>query len=339
MEIVSEHGTFDWLGRRYLANGFQLGFVGAGDDHIGHPGYKPRPLGRYYFDGYGGLAAVYAPTKQRDTLFDAMKARRTYATNGARIVLKSRINSRHMGEVVPSATQCVIEGAVHGTAPIESITLVKNGREHRTLSFDAVTTSAADDIVEVRFESTSEAALLAPSRSGRTWAGRIVVEGATVLAASSPQVEALNVLTEWVRPNPGDPREVSFRIVTRGDSKAIRLKLDGDPGKVRVRVVLQEARVPINVATRVPAAGEAAAVISAPDNDPGGPRNSGGTFNDKIYVRRIRPAAEQDRAFRFEDSEGVKDGDNYYVRVTQADGGQAWSSPGWIGAVKKGALP
>jgi hypothetical protein len=44
-----------------------------------------------------------------------------------------------------------------------------------------------------------------------------------------------------------------------------------------------------------------------------------------------------DRAFRFEDTAPPVDGDNYSVRITQADGGQAWSSPAWVGAVKKPA--
>ncbi len=338
VEIVSEHGTFEWLGRRYLANGFQLGFVGAGDDHIGHPGYKPRPLGRYYFDGYGGLAAVYAPAKQRDVLFDAMKARRTYATNSARMILKTAINGRHMGEVVPSADVRTFEGAVHGTAPIESITLVKNGVDHEVHSFDEpVPGGSRDDIVEVRFQSTSDpGAVLVPSRAIRAWVGKIIVDGATLKSVSSPQVEALNFLTEWTRPNPVKADEIDFRIVTRGDAKAIRLRLDGDLAGARVRVVLTESRTPLDVTLRVPAPGAKPATVVASDRSPGGERTSGGLFDDRVSVRRIQPSPEPDRTFRFVDRQNPRDGDNYYIRVVQADGGAAWSSPAWIGKVRKG---
>lgn len=337
VEIVSEHGTFEWLGRRYLANGFQLGFVGAGDDHIGHPGYKPRPLGRYYFDGYGGLAAVYAPAKQRDALFDAMKARRTYATNSARMILRTALNGRRMGEIIPSADVRTIEGVVHGTAPIELITLVKNGVDHEVLSFDTPDPRGGpDDIVEIRFTSTSDpGAPLVPSRSIRAWVGKIIVEGAAVKSVSSSQVEALNYLTEWTRPNPVKAEEVDFRLVTRGDSKAVRLRLDGDLSRVKVRVLLTEGRSPFDMVLAVPAPGQPPATATARDRDPGGERTSGGEFADQVAVRRIRPAAAPDRSFRFVDRRDPHDGDNYYVRVVQADGGAAWSSPAWIGKVAK----
>jgi len=333
---VSQHGTFEWLGRRYLASGFQLGFVGASDDHIGHPGYKPRPLGRYYFDGYGGLAAVYAPVKRRDAIFDAMKSRRTYATNGSRIILRTTLNGRPMGEVVPSAPRRLVEGVVHGTAPIESITLVKNGHDLDTLSYDAPTSARGDDIVEVRFRSTSEPLTVrVPSRLGRAWVGKIMVDGAAVKTVSSPQVEALNYLTEWTRPNPARPEEIDFRVVTRGDSKSIRLKLDGDLAKVKIRVVLTEANTPFEGVFNVPAPGAPPHKMVAREVAPGSERSTGGVFDDDIVVRRIRPAADMDRAFRFVDVKDTADADNYYVRVVQADGGVAWSSPAWIGRVKK----
>lgn len=337
VEIVSEHGTFEWLGRRYLASGFQLGFVGAGDDHIGHPGYKPRPLGRYYFDGPGGLAAVYAPARQRDALFDAMKARRTYATNSARMILKTAVNGRHMGDIVPSADTRTVEGVVHGTGPIESITLVKNGVDHEVMAFDATGPGdGKDDIVEVRFQSTSDpGALLVPSRAIRAWVGKIVVEGATVKSVSSPQVEALNFLTEWTRPNPAKADEIDFRVVTRGDYKSIRLRLDGDLSKARVRIMLTEARTPFDMVLNVPAPGAPSVTAVARDRDPGGARVSGGDFADQVMIRRIRPSPEPDRTFRFVDAKDPRDGDNYYVRVVQADGGAAWSSPAWIGKVAK----
>ena len=38
-----------------------------------------------------------------------------------------------------------------------------------------------------------------------------------------------------------------------------------------------------------------------------------------------------DRDFTFTDLGEARDGDYYYVRVTQLDGTQAWSSPFWVG--------
>ena len=37
-EIYSMHGTFEWFGNRFLQNGWEVGFVGASDDHRAQPG-------------------------------------------------------------------------------------------------------------------------------------------------------------------------------------------------------------------------------------------------------------------------------------------------------------
>lgn len=342
VEIASEHGIFEWLGRRYLANGFQLGFVGASDDHLGHPGYKMRPVGQFYFDGPGGLAGVYAPSKDRNVIFDAMKSRRTYATTQDRIILRTRLNGRHMGEVVPTAATRIIEGVVHGTGPIQSITLVKNGKDHQTQNFEASGGEGTENIVEVRFESTSEPLeLLQPSRGERVWAGKLTVVGASILGVSSPQVEALNHLSEWVRPNPADPNSVDFRLTTRGYSKAVRLRLAGDPTAAKIEVTLTGRSAPQGVKTlQTPAPGAAPFTLVAPDKIETQDRlAASGVFNDTISVRQIRPAVQLDREFRFVETGPPQVGDNYYVRVVQADGACAWSSPGWVGAVRSGGSP
>ena len=40
VEIASMHGTFEWFGNYYLRQGYQVGFVGASDDHRTRPGYS-----------------------------------------------------------------------------------------------------------------------------------------------------------------------------------------------------------------------------------------------------------------------------------------------------------
>lgn len=73
-----------------LKLGYTFGFVGGGDIHDGRPGdplhtesYPPRPE-RFWPSGY---TAILASSLSRNTVFDAMKNRQTYATTERRIYL------------------------------------------------------------------------------------------------------------------------------------------------------------------------------------------------------------------------------------------------------------
>jgi hypothetical protein len=105
-EIVSVHGSseaFDTPSpvrggiegnfvRDALERGYRLGFVGSGDSHDGHPG-----LAQLASPSSGGLAAVLAPERTRGALLASLQARRSYATNGPRILLDVRLDGHVMG--------------------------------------------------------------------------------------------------------------------------------------------------------------------------------------------------------------------------------------------------
>ena len=82
VEITSGHGSFEFFGQNYLKNGFEVGFIGSGDNHNGHPGYTGLGNGQQ-----GGLAAVLAPENTTEAIFRALRDRSTYATTGERILL------------------------------------------------------------------------------------------------------------------------------------------------------------------------------------------------------------------------------------------------------------
>jgi hypothetical protein len=138
-EVSSVHGSSeaaDSPGRIYdavaghfvrdaLDRGYRLGFVGSGDTHDGHPG-----LG-HLATGIGGLAAVLSEERTRDGVLAAMRARRTYATSGPRIILRFSVDTTPMGGTLPPAPSDALHAVavfVHGTAPIERIDLVRSGR-------------------------------------------------------------------------------------------------------------------------------------------------------------------------------------------------------------------
>jgi hypothetical protein len=140
VEIVSVHGSSesaDTPGRIYdavdghyvrdaLERGYRLGFVGSGDRHDGHPGdYRVR-------DAEGGLAAILAEDSTRESVLRALRERRTYATNGARIVLRTALGAHGMGATLPLATGETTDEKlfvqVVAETPLERVDLVRSGR-------------------------------------------------------------------------------------------------------------------------------------------------------------------------------------------------------------------
>ena len=120
-EVVSVHGSSEaadsprrigsWVEgnsvrQAALGRGYRLGFIGSTDGHDGHPGLA------HLVSPSGGLAGILATELSRDAVYDALKARRTFATSGPRIVLRTLVAGYRMGADVP-----VRDGAV---VPIES---------------------------------------------------------------------------------------------------------------------------------------------------------------------------------------------------------------------------
>ncbi|MCB9617135.1 MAG: CehA/McbA family metallohydrolase [Sandaracinus sp.] len=133
-EIVSCHGCYETagspLGMRgehedqladvMLRRGHRFGFVGGSDAHglLWHHGEarKRDPFRT-------GLTAVQATTLDRDAVLDALRARRCYATSGAKILLDARADGAPMGSEVSSRRMNVRVHAV-GTSSIVSVELV-----------------------------------------------------------------------------------------------------------------------------------------------------------------------------------------------------------------------
>lgn len=108
-EIVSVHGSSEAMDspgviyqpvpgnfvRDALDRGYGLGFVGSSDGHDGHPG-----LG-HLASGSGGLAAILSEDNSRQGVYDALMARRVYATNGPRFILRVSFGGYPMGSTIP----------------------------------------------------------------------------------------------------------------------------------------------------------------------------------------------------------------------------------------------
>ena len=160
VEIYSEHGNSEddrgpfpyfshSMGGRETANtaraaleaGLRFGFVGSSDDHAGFPG------------AYGeGLMAALVSEFSREGIFEAIRARRTYALTGDRIELDFTVEGAPMGATLEAGNSVEARFRVEGRDELDVVELIQDGRiVHRAFADDAVPTSF-EQPVQLRLE-------------------------------------------------------------------------------------------------------------------------------------------------------------------------------------------
>jgi len=115
-----------------LRRGQRYGITASSDGHDGHPGNAQSPLVKhhhlFHFCG-SGRAAVLTHGLTRDEVFDALYARRCYATTGPPIVLHVTLNGAPMGsELAPleDGAKPRLEITCRGTNGLAEIRILKN---------------------------------------------------------------------------------------------------------------------------------------------------------------------------------------------------------------------
>ena len=124
IEIASAHGWFEWVWQEALERGYITGFAAGSDDHTGRPGTS-RPTNGGMFGVRGGLLGAYAPNLQRRSIWDAIRARRTFASTGARMLVHMTADGHMLGEVFCSTQAPLLEVHVAGTAPLERVEVLR----------------------------------------------------------------------------------------------------------------------------------------------------------------------------------------------------------------------
>ncbi|MBT7166186.1 MAG: DUF3604 domain-containing protein [Victivallales bacterium] len=120
--------------REAIQRGHRVGLIASADGHDGHPGNAQGPIVKHHHQFHfcgSGRAAVLTNELTRESVFDALHARRCYATTGTPIVLDARVNGHVMGSHLPSlppgerprvAMHCL------GTNGIDHVRVVRDGQ-------------------------------------------------------------------------------------------------------------------------------------------------------------------------------------------------------------------
>jgi hypothetical protein len=126
---VDQPGLFElgaanpWSYQHAWASGHRIGVVAGSDNHLGTPGMNNfSPLVQHH----AGLTVVLADGLSREAVFEALYARRCYATTGPKIWLDFTVDGARMGSDLrrPEGAHLEVAARVEGTAPLTSVELV-----------------------------------------------------------------------------------------------------------------------------------------------------------------------------------------------------------------------
>ncbi|MEE2657199.1 MAG: DUF3604 domain-containing protein [Candidatus Latescibacterota bacterium] len=304
IEIYSAWGQFEWLLHEAIERGYRVGFCAGSDDHKGRPGASYP--GSSSFGVYGGLTCVLAEELTRESIWDALRARRCYATTGQRIILDVRAQDgcHRVGEAfaIEPSEAVSLDISACGTGQIEEV-IVYRGLEciHRHPEV------AERDPFRLRVV-WSGARIKGRDRIAQ-WDGRLELTGVTLEAVAE---YAFDSAAEGVLEQGSNC--VAWQSVTSGDEDGLILTLAGSPsGRLSFRSKITDFDIDLEQLQR-----------EAYVHDAGG-------VGLQVRVEYL-PVGLQSRECRFQvvDESPVDGTHPYYVRLTQADGARAWSSPFYV---------
>ncbi|HAU24007.1 MAG TPA: hypothetical protein DCX09_04935 [Gammaproteobacteria bacterium] len=333
IEVMSDHGSFQWFMQDYLSHGHEVGVVAASDDHLSRPGYSAPT--RDSLAQRGGLGAVMAPLRSRDAIFDGMKAKRTYATTGDRPILKFDVNGTAMGQRAAFSESRAISGRVISTEPIRTITLFKNDEVIWQEEYLLEDNAGGEQELLLSFASDATPFYNGDAPRGwRHWRGEIEINGAALMSAI-PQ-DFYNPTTQRFEQNGS---MIAFATHTRGDTSSIRLNLRDVSADASITINLEEASETgsappfYRAHATIPAASAELALSEIVDGMMSRNIPQADYPDDSVTIRRVITGGQRDISFNMTDAENADQGDYYYFKVEQANDSIAWSSPVWVGGM------
>jgi hypothetical protein len=301
--------------QQFLTQGHRLGVIASSDDHLGYPGAYRE-----------GLAAVLAPELTREAIFDALRNRRTYAVTGDRILLGFRLNGHLLGRQLPYARRRELAVDVTGWDQIDRVEILKDNRViHRDFPMDRVPTPGSfNRPVLLRFEYGWGPWPALDMTRVCDWDIHITLQGG-ILEAAQPCFQS-GPLDETRRDHivARSDRHLHVKSFTAlrqqfedNSTKAVVLKARGGPN-TRVTVQLES---PTRVALR-----QTFSQLAASNEM----LFTGDFPKESAMLHRLVFHDHYQTSYTITDEDDGRAVNWYYVRVSQANGQLAWSSPIWV---------
>jgi hypothetical protein len=306
-ETHSTHGTVEWFFMDALSRGYKVGLTAGTDGVMGRPG-ACHPGRRLIRNLRNGLTAVYAKDLTREAMWEALQARRCYATTGERIRLLFQVNDADMGSEIETTAPPRIQFRVEGTKAIERVDLFRGVEIIESWSVAGpAALETGSTLLRVLWGGTERKGTARLQRVD--WTGSLSVSNGTVELVEPVNFQSYDDAAtsirddriEWQNKSAGNAAGVLIRVT--GDDSA---ELAFDSAPTQFRVSLGEVR---NANHKVEAGGVGRFAQIGPAVDPAG-----------STVFKLEMVDEDQLTGEFP----------YWIRVTQIDQSLAWSSPVYV---------
>ncbi len=308
VEVHSCWGTFEWFYHDALRRGYRVGVVANSDGHKGRPGAEHAGTGK--FGVFGGLTCILAENFDRASLFYALKSRHCYGTSGPRIALHAEMEGKSMGSDLSLNSESLSFSVnVIGTAPIESIDLLKAGQcidSWEGCPYE----ERSGDLIRIRW---TGARILNRNRA-TDWNGSLKIIENQLLSVDGFAFDSPSEgIQEW------NAEGVRWKSITTGDEDGLILNLEKagvgsinyDTGPVSCQIAVDELKKG-PVVKDAGGVGQEVVFELAPPNE--------GLSREVTWQSQVSPR-------EIEAIDGVIP---LHLRVLQVDGHRAWTSPWFI---------
>jgi hypothetical protein len=304
VEIHSTHGTAEWFFFDALRRGYRVGVTAGADGVSGRPG-ADHPGSRQIRNVRSGITAVYATDLTREGIWEGLRARRTYATTGERMMLSVIIDGQPMGSEFNAAAAPLIELSVEGTQAIEQIDLLCGTEILK--SWTPARSVADEGSLRLLWGGTE--------RCGSAPAQRVVWDGTLALEEGKVRgIEPVGFCSPNDTIEPVGDSGLRWRSVTAGNRAGVHLDLEGDES-----TLCRFSTGPCQFEFRLSQVMCAPMVVA------------GGGVSRHVTVSRPPDANGPRRVeLNYRDTRDAVGTCPYWVRVTQVDQNQAWSSPIYV---------
>lgn len=306
IEVHSTWGSSPWFFEDALARGLRVGASAASDEHRGRPGGGAP--GANIFGGFGGLTGVVAEALTARDVGRGLRARRTWATTGARAVALLRAGDSWMGDDIhTTATAVSADYALYGTTGWDDVAVYDSAGLLWRRDLHAET-GLSDRLVRIRWGGARHR----DRYRWASWSGRLRVDGTVVHDA-----------TPWATTHPEqivdvDGNTIEWRTVTYGSDVGVVVRV-ADLAAARFDLETTVREEPLRATMTLTGAD----LIRDRHHEV-----AVGALNLRVRAELIAEPAALPATVTGELALRVPEGDSaIYLRASQFDGHQVWTSP------------